>query len=121
MFTRWLAITVLVLAGLMTAISPIAARAASGTVDCVTVKMDHPHGEIWGDVHADHEKRAMDEAEDGLATPASCCDHGYVFDLTISLGQQAASFRETRQPRDWATRDRVAQSGPLGLRRPPKA
>jgi hypothetical protein len=125
MVKRVLLVLLLGLTGLMVAISPVAAQIASDRAICAPqvqaqvedTRMVH-HGH-QGHVTPPDDTAAKEQKSDTALF--SCCDHGCVLDISNLPDTDAKTVSETRVPADWSVLDRADLTGPIGLRRPPKA
>jgi hypothetical protein len=122
MIARALLVLFMAVTSLTVTISPVVAKVAFAQENCAAISLDTDSSAMAMDAHHDHHGPATAPDTPGNAeTGTLCCDHVCVFDLTLAPRDARIGQAETRMSRAWPAIDRLDQSGPLGLQRPPKA
>ena len=119
MMKRIILTMLVVLTGLAVTISPVVAQAASGQVGCgiIEIVADHSHASKGHVAHANHGTSGhVRTANDNN----SCCDMVCSVDFPLQVVERQTAFFDTCLPHAWDCAPPVDQSGPFGLKRPPR-
>ncbi|ASP20985.1 hypothetical protein ANTHELSMS3_02309 [Antarctobacter heliothermus] len=119
MVKRFILTMLVVLAGLSVTISPVVAQAAFGQTGCgiTEVGAHQAHTQAGHMMHANYGKSAHIST---FIDQNTCCDKVCSVDFLFQIGERPTAFRETSLPRDWDSTSPRKQSGPFGLKRPPR-
>lgn len=122
MVKRLLLLIVLSLSGLMLVISPVAARETSSHAPCRASMAVAEHAQAH-DMHHGHfaSSSQTPEATHQIADGPTCCDHGCLPDATAFSTQPKPFSKVSSVLSTWSDSDNADLTGPLSLRRPPKA
>ena len=120
MMKRFAFAMLVALTGLAVMIYPVVAQAAFGQAGCgiSEIVAEHGHASEGHTLHTDHGTSGHVSTTEDQVT---CCDMVCSVDYPFYMGERLTAFLETRLPHPWDSTSLIDQSGPFGLKRPPRA
>ncbi|MFW2545361.1 hypothetical protein ACN2XU_22265 [Primorskyibacter sp. 2E107] len=119
MIKRFALAMLVALTGLAVMIYPVVAQAAFGHAGCgiSEIVAEHEHPPEGHTLQTDH---GMSEHVSTSDEQAVCCDVVCSVDYPFDMGERPTAFLETCLPHPWDSTSLIDQSGPFGLKRPPR-